>query len=216
MPSLRPGIKEMKINKTILSLFDYTGNWSAPYLRAGYNVIRQDIQLGQDIFDDTIPLANYYRAEGISIHGVLAAAPCDDFANSGARWWAGKSNQPAPYAGENVDFDDRLEFFTAMVLAVLLIVEWLNPVWWALENPRGRIRKIVPELGPARLIFQPFQYGDPYTKETFIYGNFNTDLPQNPVLPLYGSMMHRMSSNLKNRRSETPCGFAKAFFLANP
>ena len=41
--------------KTILSLFDASGNWSAPYRRAGYRVIQRDIQLGQDIFEDTIP-----------------------------------------------------------------------------------------------------------------------------------------------------------------
>ena len=27
---------------TLLSLFDYTGNWSLPYLEAGWNVIRID------------------------------------------------------------------------------------------------------------------------------------------------------------------------------
>jgi len=43
--------------KTILSLFDYSGNWSFFYKKAGYNVIRQDIKLGQDIFSDTIPTA---------------------------------------------------------------------------------------------------------------------------------------------------------------
>jgi len=35
--------------KTILSLFDYTGNWSKPYRDNGYNVIQVDIKLGMDI-----------------------------------------------------------------------------------------------------------------------------------------------------------------------
>ena len=33
--------------KTILSLFDYTGNWSEPYRQAGYNVIQQDLKHGK-------------------------------------------------------------------------------------------------------------------------------------------------------------------------
>lgn len=202
--------------KTILSLFDYTGNWSEPYRQAGYNVIRHDIQLGQDIFDDTIPAANRDRVDGNTVHGILAAVPCTDFANSGARWWKRKSSQAAPYTGNNLHFDNRLEYFTSMVLAVRVLVEWLEPTWWVIENPRGRIRKLVPDIGPPRLIFQPYQYGDPYTKETWLFGNFNPNLPQNPVLPLYGSKMHRMSSTWKNERSETPPGFARAFFLANP
>jgi len=202
--------------KTILSLFDYTGNWSAPYKRAGYNVIRQDIQLGHDIFDDTIPAANLDRVEGNQVHGILAAVPCTDFASSGARWWNEKSNQPAPYDGKNLEFKNRLDYFVTMVYSVLLLVEWFRPNWWVIENPRGRIRRLVPEIGPPRLVFQPYEYGDPYTKETFLYGNFNPDLPKTPVLPLFGSKMHRMSSSWKNKRSETPKGFAEAFFLANP
>lgn len=202
--------------KTILSLFDYTGNWSSPYRRAGYNVIQQDILLGYDIFDHTIPAANLDRVEGLHVHGILAAVPCTDFANSGARWWKAKAGQAAPYNGNNIQFENRLEYFTAMVSAVLLLVEWLSPAWWVIENPRGRIRQLVPEIGQAKLVFQPWQYGDPYTKETWLYGEFNPKLPQNPVLPLYGSKMHRMSSAWQNERSETPRGFAMAFFMANP
>lgn len=33
----------------ILSLFDYTGNWSRPYRENGYEVIQVDIQHGTDI-----------------------------------------------------------------------------------------------------------------------------------------------------------------------
>ena len=38
--------------KTILSLFDITGNWSQPYLEAGYNVLRHDIKDGWDILEN--------------------------------------------------------------------------------------------------------------------------------------------------------------------
>lgn len=204
------------MDKTILSLFDASGAWSKPYKKAGYNVIRQDSQLGQDFFDDTIPAANMDRVDGNQVHGILAAVPCTDFANSGARWWEGKRGEPAPYTGKEITFDDRLDYYVTMVLGVLMLVEWLKPKWWVIENPRGRIRKLVPELGEAKLVFQPHWYGDPYTKETFLYGDFNPNLPCNPVLPLFGSMAHKASSADKYKRSKTPDGFAKAFFLANP
>lgn len=205
----------MNKDKIILSLFDATGNWSEPYRRAGYTVIQQDIQHGADIFADTLPDANIWRAEGIRAHGILAAVPCTDFAASGARWWASKQGATINYEGP-VSFQDRLEYFSAMVLAVLVIIEWLQPRWWAIENPVGRIQKIVPEIGPCRLWFQPCDYGDPYTKKTGLWGQFNPNLPRNPVQPTQGSKMHRMSSAWKAKRSETPRGFAQAFFQANP
>lgn len=205
----------MNKHKIILSLFDYSGNWSRPYHEAGYTVIQQDIKHGADIFADTMNEANNCRVEGIKAHGILAAVPCTDFAASGARWWKMKEGQPIEYDGP-IQFDDRLEFFTAMVLAVLVIVEWLEPAWWAIENPVGRIEKLVPEIGPCRLWFQPWWYGDPYTKKTGLWGRFNANLPRRPVLPIYGSKMHNMSSEWKEQRSETPPGFARAFFESNP
>jgi hypothetical protein len=175
--------------KTILSLFDYTGQWSKPYKDAGYNVIRQDIKLGQDIFKDTIPAAIADSVEGNPIYGVLAAVPCDDFAGSGARWWKIKETMPAEYEGP-VQFDNRVEMYVFMVLAVLFIVELLNPFFWSLENPVGRIHKLIPELGKPLMYFNPCDFGEPYTKKTALYGKFNTNLKPNPVFPLYGSMMH--------------------------
>lgn len=200
--------------KTILSLFDYTGNWSQPYREAGYTVLQRDLQFGNDIFRD-LELVMYDSAEGLKIHGLMAAVPCTDFANSGARWWKNKESMPAP-KNEFFDADTRLEYFTSMVLCVLAMVEWLQPSWWVIENPIGRIQKLVPEIGPCRLWFQPSDFGDPYTKKTGLWGNFNSNLPKSPVLPLFGSEMHKTSSANKEKRSTTPQGFAKAFFQANP
>lgn len=201
-------------DRIILSLFDYTGHWSEPYRKAGYTVWQRDIKLGADIFED-VQQALYDSVDGLRVHGIMAAVPCTDFANSGARWWKEKEKAPIPQH-HLLEFDSRLEYFVGMVLCTLAIVEWLEPKWWVIENPRGRIRSLVPEIGPAKLVFQPWMYGDPYTKETFLYGNFNAKLPQTPVLPLDGSMIHRMGSQQQDERSITPKGFARAFFLANP
>lgn len=64
--------------KTILSFFDYSGNWPKFYREAGYDVYSIDIKNGMDILElqrEDLPEYAY---------GVLAAPPCTDFASSGA------------------------------------------------------------------------------------------------------------------------------------
>jgi hypothetical protein len=208
-------------NKTILSLFDFTGNWSKPYREAGYHVMQIDIKKGQDVFEVMAKvMADQVQAreEGFEwrVHGILAAPPCDDFASSGARWWQEKEKLPSKYRDRGTfEFKNTVEHSVAMVLATLEIVEQLKPAFWAIENPVGRIRSLVPEIG-APWFFNPCDFGDPYTKKTAIYGKFNRPKITNPVLPIEGSKMHRMSSTKKTERSETPMGFAYAFFKANP
>ncbi len=205
--------------KTIVSLFDYTGTWSKPYKDAGYNVIRHDLQLGQDIFTDTMPAAIDDHLEGRTIHGLLAAVPCTDFAGSGARWWKEKEKQPANHPKLDC-FDSVVDMSETMVHCVLAIVEWLRPTWWCVENPIGRIHKLVPELGKPLMYFNPTDFGHPYTKRTALYGKFNTNLPKTFALNLFGSEMWSKyggkSQRTKNARSVTPKGFAQAFFTANP
>jgi hypothetical protein len=192
--------------KTILSLFDYSGQWPRPYKEQGYEIIRVDIKHGWNIYD-------LNPAELPTIHGVLAAPPCDHFASSGARWWREK------------DADGRTFEAIALIYKTLSIIWYLSNrddlVWWALENPVGRLARLVPELsryGP--FYFDPCDYGDPYTKKTGLWGVFVPPLPlfvgSLAVEPIEGSKMHKMSSTWKTQRSITPDGFARAFAQANP
>lgn len=190
--------------KTILSLFDYTGNWSRPYKENGYNVIQIDIKLNQDIL-----VYNYRDLE--NIYGILIAVPCTCFAGSGARWW------------KEMDATGRTVANIKLVEKSLEIVNYFQPAFWALENPVGRIGKLVHELGKPKLIFNPYDYGDPYRKRTCLYGNFN--LPEkSPVEPIglrkdqpdeWYSKVGGKSEKTKEYRSATPAGFARAFFEAN-
>jgi hypothetical protein len=78
---------------------------------------------------------------------------------------------------------------------------------------RGRLRNFI---GPPVMYFNPCDYGDPWTKKTCLWGNFNKP-KKNPVKPVEGSKIHLMSPS-KDRtmlRSITPPGFAKAFYEAN-
>lgn len=177
---------------TVLSLCDFSGAWSQPYVDAGYDVIRIDLQHGGDV--------RLLRVDALPpVRGVLAAPPCTEFAASGARWWAEKGEQPLLEGLSIVD-------------ACLRIVYATRPAWWALENPVGRLRRF---LGPSRYTFDPCDHGDPWTKRTHLWGDFATP-EKHPVIPSEGSKMHRMSGSDKNGRSKTPDGFARAFFEANP
>lgn len=181
--------------RTILSLCDLTGEWPRPYREAGYNVITVDIVRGDDV--------RLLRADELPpIHGVLAAPPCTHFAGSGARWWAEKG-------------DAALLEGLSVVDACLRIIVAVKPAWWCLENPVGRLNRY---LGPSRMTFQPCDYGDPYTKRTCLWGEFNSALRQHPVEPTDGSKMALLPPGPDRAalRSITPPGFARAFFDANP
>jgi hypothetical protein len=187
------------LTKTILSLCDHSGTWSAPYTEAGYDVHRVDLQDGQDV-----RLLEYPG----HVHGILAAPPCRVFCRPGARLWDQWG-------------DEGLAEGLALVDACLRFVAICKPKWWALENPPGRLDLY---LGRPKLSFHPWEYGDAYTKHTYLWGDFTapTRCPVDPekypdhLPPGRRDRTSRMSSSWRNQRAETPPGFAKAFFDANP
>lgn len=189
--------------KTILSLFDESGVWSAPYVHAGYDVIQFDIQNGVDIMELTAE--TMFAASIDKIDFVLAACPCTHFANSGARWF------------EQKDADGLTAEGVALVYQTLGLIDFFQPEGWVIENPVGRIKRLC-GLPEPRLTFQPHHYGDPYTKKTQLFGAFNPDLPICNVAPTEGSKVHKLRGDVpeqKKLRSLTPEGFAYAFFMAN-
>ena len=198
--------RTMNYDKTIFSLFDLTGEWSQPYIDAGYNVIQLDLQTGTDILDLSVQFLHDNYPDIADAYGILIAAPCTDFTSAGARWFKDK------------DADGRTEMSKEMVNQALRLVDYYNPTFWVLENPVGRIKEAT-GLPDARYEFQPYDFGDPYTKKTQLYGKFNTNLPVAPVEPIEGSKMWSefggKSLATKNARSQTPKGFAYAFFKAN-
>jgi len=194
-----PGGPERRI---ILDLCGGTGAWSVPYFQAGYDV--RLITLPEFDVREYMPPLN--------VHGILMAPPCDHFSVSGAQYWKAK------------DLDGRTEEAVSIVRHCLRILRISTPCWWVLENPVGRLKVLVPELLPYRVGFvQPYQYGDPYTKKTELFGQFTLPLTRNAVEPIrtcsQGSWVQRLggkSENTKRLRSITPPGFAQAFYEANP
>jgi site-specific DNA-cytosine methylase len=188
------------MDRLILDLCGGTGSWSKPYVEAGYEVLIVDPQewLGGEGGTGDVRLLKHLKRR---VHGILAAPPCTVFAVSGARWWEAK--------GEQALLDGL-----AVADACARIVLVHKPNWWVMENPVGRLRQF---YGDPSLIFDPCDYGDPYTKKTLLWGDFKHPI-KNRVEPTEGSKMHKLPPGpMRARlRSATPPGFAKAFFAANP
>lgn len=210
----------------LLSIYDATGVWSWPYARAGWRVLRWDYEYEGCILRRFGGLYNDLKTElkGKRLTGLIAAPPCKDFANSGARWWDEKDAGLRWWKGEEQGdwygqyFKSTTERSEFLVLIVLELRALFNPYFWALEQPRGRITKLIPELKPyKKLRFDPWEFGDPWTKETYLYGEFNTDLKRTPVEPSEGSKMWKVPPGPERDkiRSQTPEGFAWAFYEAN-
>lgn len=185
-------------DKIILDLCGGTGAWSQPYKRAGY-----DVRL------ITLPMYDVrtYQVPG-KVYGILAAPPCTHFSIAANRLWKEK------------DADGRTFTDITILTACLIIIAKAQPQFWVIENPVGRMRKM---LGNPALIFSPCDYGDPWTKKTLLWGVFN--LPEhNPVVVPANERGRNKgwlykhggkSVRTKELRSITPPGFAKAFFESN-
>jgi hypothetical protein len=151
---------------------------------------------------------DYHPPRGV--RGILCAPPCTEFARVGARWWPSK---PPALLAEAIE----------IVRACLRIVRQAQPCWWALENPIGRIADCVPELGPPRLKVHPCDFGDPWTKRIWLWGDF-APLFYRTVTPLFHptrpprrrDRTSMLSSRQRMERSQTSAAFARAFFEANP
>lgn len=239
----------------ILSLCDHSGAWSRPFIDKGYKVVRADpkhssgwreaygqrglsnTQLGDGTWTKMedggygLSMSTLYLKTVLDNHpgyfrervvGILMAPPCTDFSGSGARHWAAK------------DEDGRTKVSIAIVEQCLAIKDHLKPDWWVLENPAGRIARLVPAVGQRQMSFHPSDYAgwaddpatDAYTKRTVLYGQFNTGLVKRPVEPVMytmangkrGSWMFAKlggkSERTKELRSIAPTGFARAFAAA--
>ena len=198
--------------KTIISLFDYSGNWARPYANAGFNVILVDIQDGMDVMD----LNEDWIQDNVDgeVFGILAACPCTVFTGSGNKHKNTRVDKQTGKTWIGRHVDGRTEAGKDLVFKTLSLIERLQPRMWVLENPVGQIESMT-GLPKPRMSFEPHHFGDPYTKKTMLYGQFNSALPLANVEPEGGIGGGGGSIENKNMRSETPEGFAYAFFMAN-
>lgn len=204
-------------DRLIVSLCDYSGVWSQPYVDAGYKVVRIDKAYPAGITE----VSGNLHTIGCDLTGwdfpwrpwgVLAAPSCTVFCRPGARWWRRHDTNG------QTDHDVML-FRQCLRLCKTAIT------WWALENPPGRHRTLMPEIPEPAWQFQPYDYGDPWIKQTYVWGTavkpFQTVQVQPPRTHRAPSghtqgVIAMMSGSAKRDRERTPSGFARAFFEANP
>jgi hypothetical protein len=179
--SARPGAR------VVLDLCGGSGAWSRPYVERGYDVRLVTLP---DWDVRAVSVGDLERWAPRGVWGVLAAPPCTEFSIAKTRGVR--------------DFAAGLE----VVCACLRLVALARPVWWALENPgSGLLRRW---LGVPADVFQPCDFGDPWTKLTALWGRFRR--PQRRHCRAGRGMPGRSAAE----RAVTPGGFAAAFCDANP
>lgn len=105
------------------------------------------IKIGQDI-----GVENYTPPD--NVHGIIANPPCTEFSTAKSFSHVG-------------DLDKGME----LVNHCLRIINEAHPNWYVIENPsKGRLKQF---LGKPKAIYQPWEYGSSWTKQTALLGNFN-------------------------------------------
>jgi len=148
--------------KTILHLCADLGSDSRFYqLDDEYQVIMVGEEIGVENFNPPD-----------DVYGIIANPVCTEFSTA---------------KGFHKDNDIDKGMF--LVNHCIRIIEASNPVFWVIENPaNGRLKDV---LGKPKAVYQPWQYGSPWTKRTALWGNFNMpkplftnwdDVPKNPNL----------------------------------
>ena len=134
--------------KVILHLCADLGSDSLFYQRSNdYEVI----MIGQKI-----GVENYHPPK--NVHGIIANPVCTELSTA-----------------KGFDKENDIEKGMFLVNHCLRIIKESNPKWWCLENPyNGRLKEII---GRPNYVYQPWQYGSPWTKKTALWGNFNSPVP---------------------------------------
>jgi len=199
--------------KTILHLCADIGSDSYFYKINDYDVRL----IGSDI-----GVENYVAPA--NVYGIIANPVCTEFSIASG-------------------FHKKGDYEKGMFLVnhCIRIIKECNPEFWVIENPAsGRLKDF---LGVPAATYHPWMYGDPWTKRTALWGEFNMpspkyqiweEVPKNKNLYIKPgrkkpSMADLHKSAIKyisefkpfkvkddmSFRSLCPQGFAKAFFKAN-
>lgn len=203
--------------KTILHLCADLGSDSRYYqLDDNYEVI---------LVGEKIGVENFTPPE--NVHGIIANPVCTEFSTANG-------------------FHKDNDYQKGMILVnhCLRIIEQAKPKWWVIENPaNGKLKDF---LGKPKMIYQPWEFGSPWTKKTALWGEFNQpkklytkwdDVPKIPELYVRPgrpkpalAFLHKSAVDLipefqfakehiktdADIRSMCSQGFAHQFYLSNP
>lgn len=222
-------MKKNKEKNIILDLCGGTGSWSKPWKENGYDVHVITLpEYDVERWNEYPALVEILHSN--TVYGILAAPPCTQF--SIARNDATARERRNLRSGMRT-VNACLEIVHECLYDPFKVSE--NSLkFWALENPRGYLDRF---LGKPSFEFDPCDFGDPYTKRTYLWGMFN-EPRKSPVIPFRafeddGTFVknvehfrqfksvdpdYKKKTGLSWRtiaRSITPEGFANAFYEAN-
>jgi hypothetical protein len=108
------------------------------------------------LIGEEIGVENYSTSE--EVYGIIANPVCTEFSTAKG-------------------FHKKNDIDTGMFLVdhCIRIIEETKPKFWVLENPfNGRLKNVI---GKPNYVYQPWEYGSPWTKKTALWGNFNIPEP---------------------------------------
>lgn len=200
------------MKKVIISLCDKTGNMVLPWANVGYECWCVDIQHSIRK-DKRVGNINFVWGDvrswcpPVSILGRIAIVfgfpPCTHLSSSGARDHKKKGGWM---------LSDALQTFDSCLMAASY-----SGAPFMIENPIGRLST---HRRKWDFKFQPWEYGDLWTKATCLWTGGGFVMPTRKFTePPVGTTdkIHKMapSEDRADLRSETPPGFARAVFESN-
>lgn len=209
--------------KGIISLCDFTGIFTQPWVDAGYAALHIDPQReGNGTIVEMMPAIRGF----MSAHDVVFVAgfpPCTDVAVSGAAHFEKKRQA-----------DPHFQAKAALVAEQCRMVGEMSGAPWFFENPVSVFASI---FGKPDYSFHPYEFGgylpeddrhpewpeyikprDAYPKKTCLWSGGGFILPEKKPVNVndgYSDQHNKLggkSLRTKNIRSATPRGFSQAIF----
>lgn len=147
----------------VLDLFAGLRGWSDPFADRGHETFtvdlaeRFDVDLHADV--ETLTAADLPWRPDV----ILASPPCEAFSVlTIGRNWTIDHRPKTPKA----------ETAIRLVEATIRLIDELEPRWWIIENPRGKLRRLAPVDFLERVTVTYCAYGGEYMKPTDLWGGF--------------------------------------------
>ena len=148
----------------VLDLFYGLGGFSQAFKERGHEIVTVDIEekfnptICKDVLELTIEDLKSYMPFDV----VLASPPCTCFSIASISTHWNPNRRPKETAKHAI----------AIVKKTLQLIEYLNPKFWIVENPRGMLRKMSFMKVYHHKLITLCQYGDTRMKPTDLWGKF--------------------------------------------
>jgi len=163
----------------VLDLFAGLGGWSSAFRDDGWDVVTLDFnpRFGTTIVADVL---DYHALPAVAALGpydlVLASPPCEGFTvmNIGKNWTRPTDSPP------NAPKTDSARLALRIVERTRLMIAELEPAYFIIENPRGKLRRLDVVADLERRTVTYCQLGERRMKPTDLWGGFppSLDLPR--------------------------------------